>query len=78
MTTHAQLLKRAKKMGYKVTQTLSDELRMLADVTDQDLQTAHYRIAVNQIASDFQVPAAMAMQRLGDSVPKIKIKTTEE
>lgn len=75
MPTHAQLIKRAKRMGYEVTPTLSAELRMLADVSDEDLQQAHYRTSVRQIAAEFKVPVPMAIKRLGNSIPPLKLRS---
>ena len=69
MVTHVQLIKRAEKMGYEVTPTLSAELLVLASVSDETIFRQARREWVRGVAKDFQVPVAVAEARLGNTGP---------
>ena len=64
METHAQLVRRARRIGYEITPTLDAELRVLASVPDEKLRAAARNCFVKQIAEDFRVPPALAEVRL--------------
>ncbi len=69
MVTHVQLIKRAVKMGYEVTPTLSAELLVLAAIPDSKIMREARRAWVAGVAKDFKVPVPMAEARLENTGP---------
>ena len=50
MPTYRELCKRAKDMGYELTSALRAELRMLSNVSDEDLEKARRCVVAKQLA----------------------------
>ncbi len=72
------LCKRAKEMGYKLTPTLKAELRMLAAIPDEEIETAYRHHVVTEMAERFQVPRAAMEKRLeGLPLPTMKEQADE-
>ncbi len=69
MTTHAELIQRAERMGHDVTPTLSAELRRLAAIPDDELMAPARRAWVKGMAKDFQVQVGLAKIRLENVGP---------
>ena len=71
MTTHKQLLKRAKFMGHEITPELSAELLKLSTVSKADLQAAFEKGVVEKLADDFKVPRAVMEIHTEGRLPRL-------
>ncbi len=69
MTTHAELIQRAERMGHDVTPTLSAELRKLAAIPDDVILAKARRVWVEGMAKDYQVQVGLAKIRLENVGP---------
>ena len=67
MATYDELLKRAKRGGYEITEDLKRDLRLLAGVSDEEIEYERRRAIIKRLAKDFQVPVAAMEVRIGET-----------